>query len=64
MCNKCKNKKIFICHVIGMSNEYSILALALLKDDPLKYESTREKWHSNVMTYMEDLRQMSNSLRF
>lgn len=48
----------------SLYNEYSILALALLKDDPLKYESTREKWHSNVMTYMEDLRQMSNSLRF
>ena len=26
MCEKYKNKKIFICHVIGMSNEYSILA--------------------------------------
>ena len=26
MCEKCKDKKIFICHVIGMNNEYSILA--------------------------------------
>lgn len=29
MCEKYKNKKIFICHVCGMDNEYSILA----KDD-------------------------------
>ena len=29
MCDKYKNKKIFICHVCGMDNEYSILA----KDD-------------------------------
>lgn len=29
MCKKCKDKKIFICHVYGMDNEYSILA----KDD-------------------------------
>ena len=28
-CEKCKDKKIFICHVYGMDNEYSILA----KDD-------------------------------
>ena len=26
MCEKCKDKKIFICHVYGMNNEYSILA--------------------------------------
>lgn len=26
MCEKYKNKKIFICHVYGMDNEYSILA--------------------------------------
>ena len=26
MCEKYKNKKIFICRVIGMSNEYSVLA--------------------------------------
>ena len=26
MCEKYKNKKIFICHVYGMNNEYSILA--------------------------------------
>jgi len=26
MCEKYKNKKIFICHVGGMDNEYSILA--------------------------------------
>ena len=26
MCDKYKNKKIFICHVYGMNNEYSILA--------------------------------------
>lgn len=25
-CKKCKDKKIFICHVCGMDNEYSILA--------------------------------------
>ena len=25
-CKKCKDKKIFICHVYGMDNEYSILA--------------------------------------
>ena len=29
MCEKYKDKKIFICHVYGMDNEYSILA----KDD-------------------------------
>ena len=29
MCVKYKNKKIFICHVYGVDNEYSILA----KDD-------------------------------
>ena len=29
MCDEYKNKKIFICHVYGMDNEYSILA----KDD-------------------------------
>ena len=26
MCIKYKDKKIFICHVYGMDNEYSILA--------------------------------------
>ena len=26
MCKKYNDKKIFICHVIGMNNEYSILA--------------------------------------
>ena len=26
MCKKYKDKKIFICHVYGMDNEYSILA--------------------------------------
>ena len=26
MCEKSKDKKIFICHVYGMNNEYSILA--------------------------------------
>ena len=25
-CKKCKDKKIFICHVYGMNREYSILA--------------------------------------
>ena len=26
MCEKYKDKKIFICHVYGMNSEYSILA--------------------------------------
>lgn len=48
----------------SLYNEYSILALALLKDEPSKYGSTHQTWHSDVMAYIENLRQMSNSLRF
>lgn len=48
----------------SLYNEYSLMALALLKDPHNRFGTTRTNHHGTVMDYMDKVRQMGNSMRF
>lgn len=48
----------------SLYNEYSLMALALLKEPHNRFGTTRTNYHTIIMSYIDRLRQMGNSMRF
>lgn len=48
----------------SLYNEYSLMALALLKEPHNRLGTTRVNHHNTIMDYIDKVRQMGNSMRF